>query len=249
MKLYLTIIMLRISWLCALPLLIIIFPQALYIKKNTIRLPEATGAKNGRVKGTEPNLKILHVGESTVAGVGVKNLKAGLTSHIVQELNNNTKREIQWQAYGVNGIRLAELLDDLKKSPLDRSDITLVTMGVNDTSKLTTLRKWNRTINQTIALLQPITRGPIIFTQVPPMMQFPALPAPLKYLLGLRSTLLDLSLQKACHNHPNVYHVGSKPKVEAQFMAQDGYHPSELGYCEWAKSIAPKILMSYDECQ
>jgi len=249
MKLYLTIIMLRICWLCVLPLLVIIFPQALYIKKNTIRLPEATGAKNGRVIGSEPNLKILHVGESTVAGVGVENLAAGLTANIAQELYSHTKREIQWQTHGENGIKLAGLLGNLKKSPLDQCDITLVTMGVNDTSKLTTLRKWNSLIHQTITLMQPVTRGPIIFTQVPPMMQFPALPAPLKYLLGLRSILLDLSLQRTCQNYPNVYHVGSNPKVEPKFMAQDGYHPSELGYCEWAKSIGPKILTSYEECQ
>lgn len=239
--------LLRISWLCTVPLLAIIFPQALYVKKTTIRMPEAAGPKQGFIKGIEPNLKVLHVGESTVAGVGVINLKEGLTAKIAQALNLATKREIQWQTYGVNGINFKELLEHLQTTPAVQCDIALVTMGVNDTTKLTTLKNWNQYINQTIESLKLTTSGPIIFTQVPPMMQFPALPAPLKYLLGLRSGILDLSLKRICQSHSDVYHVASEPKVKPLYMAKDGYHPSELGYSEWAKSIGPKILSSYEK--
>ena len=187
----------------------------------------------------------MHVGESTVAGVGVKNLEAGLTVKVAQALNKSSKKEVQWQIHGVNGIKLSELLESLKKTPPDHCDIALITMGVNDTTKLTSLDNWNKHIKQAIELMKPITGGPIIFTQVPPMMQFPALPAPLKYLLGLRSTILDLSLKQVCQKYSQVYYISSKPKVEPDFMAEDGYHPSELGYSEWAKTISPKILTSY----
>lgn len=243
MKLYFTLLLLRISWLCAMPLLVIIFPQALYVKKYTVRLPEAMGPKQGQLNGIDPTLKILHVGESTVAGVGVKNLEEGLTAKIAKELNTQTKRAVQWQTHGVNGIQLKALLALLKENHPNHCDIAIVTMGVNDTTKLTTLNNWNRYINQTIMLLKPGTRGPVIFTQVPPMMQFPALPAPLKYLLGLRSKILDLSLKRICQNHSGVYHISSEPKVEPHYMAKDGYHPSESGYSEWAKNIGPKILL------
>lgn len=247
MKLYFTLTLLRITWLFTMPILIIIFPQALYVKRSTIRLPEATGPKKGLLDGIEPKLKILHVGESTVAGVGVINVEEGLTANIAKELNTSTKKEVQWQIHGVNGIKLKELLEHLQKNPPDQCDIALITMGVNDTTKLTTIKKWNQYINQTITLLKPVTRGPIIFTQVPPMVQFPALPAPLKYLLGLRSAILDLSLKRICQNNSGIYHVASEPKVEPDYMAKDGYHPSELGYSEWAKSIGPKILASYEK--
>jgi lysophospholipase L1-like esterase len=245
MKSWLTLILLRASWLCALPLLVLIFPQALYVKKKTIRLAEAGGSNQGVLAGSGPNLRILHAGESTVAGVGVEKIESGLTVQIAQELNKSSQREIQWQIHGVNGIKLKELLESLKNNPPERCDIALISMGVNDTSKLTSLGNWNKCVTQAIHLLQPVTRGPIIFTQVPPMMQFPALPAPLKYFLGLRSTILDLALKKACNKHPNVYYVGSEPKVEAHFMAKDGYHPSAQGYSEWAKTIAPEILTFY----
>jgi len=247
MKLFLSITALRISWLLSLPILVLIFPQALYIKKITMRLSEAAGPKNGLLSGQEPNLRLLHVGESTVAGVGVENIETGLTVNVAKELNAKSKREIEWQIHGVNGIKLSELLNSLKNNPPKDCDIALITMGVNDTTKLTSLGKWKSQINQTIKLLKPLTQGAIIFTQVPPMIQFPALPAPLKYFLGLRSTLLDLVLKQACQKHSQVYYVSSKPKVEPDFMAEDGYHPSAQGYSEWAKSISPKILESYQQ--
>ena len=74
MKLFLSITALRISWLLSLPMLILILPQALYIKKTTLRLSEAAGPKRGLLSGHGPNLRLLHVGESTVAGVGVENI-------------------------------------------------------------------------------------------------------------------------------------------------------------------------------
>lgn len=73
------------------------------------------------------------------------------------------------------------------------------------------------------------------------MQQFPALPSPLRYLLGLRAHLLDVILRHQCHQQDHVHYVHSELNAEKAHMAVDGYHPNRLGYQEWAKNIVPQI--------
>ncbi len=203
------------------------------------------GSNKGIIQGDGEGVRLLHLGESTVAGVGIKHINDGLTVNVANDLNIASGMKIQWQLHGENGIKLKQLLHTLKAHPPQPCDITLLTMGVNDTAKFTSVSSWKRQITQIIELLSPITQGPVIFTQVPSMMQFPALPAPLSYFLGLRSSILDLALRQKCKQYKHVYYAASKANVKKEFMAEDGYHPSELGYSEWAKSIAPGILKNY----
>ncbi len=236
MKPLLVLMALRASWILSIPLLVLILPQALYVKRTTKRLMEATGPRHGKTLGKAPAIRLLHVGESTVAGVGVSDLEQGFTANLASSMNQICQQQVQWQILGVN---------QLQQETLNECDIALVTMGVNDTTKFTSLNTWRDQIRLTINQLLTLTQGPIIFTQVPAMAQFPALPAPLKYLLGLRAKLLDLELQRVCKHHDRAQYVSSKPSIEPHLMAEDGYHPSEQGYQEWAKSIGPSILQHY----
>jgi lysophospholipase L1-like esterase len=238
----LNFLVLRTVWLLSLPLLILMLPQAIYVKKRTLRLPEAKGPRKGTIGDDDGALHILHVGESTVAGVGVTDIKKGFTAYLAASINQQSKRPVKWQVLGINGIRLNALLMQLQQQPLAKCDIAVVTMGVNDTTKFTPLNKWRQQLHLTIKRLFSVTQGPIIFTQVPSMAKFPALPAPLKYFLGLRAQLLDMELQRVCNEYKNVHYVLSTPNIEPQFMAKDGYHPSEQGYQAWAHSISPSIL-------
>ncbi len=247
MKPVFTLLALRMGWLVSLPLLILILPQALFVKRTTIRLKEAQGANHGKTGGSVPSIRLLHLGESTVAGVGVKDTQLGFTANLANSMSQKTHQQIQWQTLGVNGICLKELLTLMEQQALEQCDVALVSMGVNDTTKLTSIKNWRKQIRSTIAQLLTVTHGPVIFTQVPAMMQFPALPAPLKYFLGLRSTILDRELRKVCRQHPRVHFVASLPTITTQLMAEDGYHPNAQGYKEWAYDISPQILEHYQE--
>lgn len=252
-RFHLKVLLFRLIWLVSLPGLILILPQAIYVKRKTLRLPEASGRRAGVIEREEdltilqtPNtpsetsMKLLHIGESTVAGVGVQDIQNGFTSQIAQQLSSKTHSNVHWHIHGVNGIRLQELIDQLPT--FDESfDVVVVTMGVNDTTKLTPIRQWYQSLNTLTLQLSNVTNGPIFFTQVPPMMQFPALPSPLKWWLGLRSMLLDFEIQRLCKVHGQAVHLGAKLKVAKEMMAEDGYHPSALGYENWAMEILPTM--------
>lgn len=230
----------KFLWWASFPLLVLIIPQALHVKRTTLRLPEANGLRKHHPENAA--FKFFHVGESTVAGVGVNNIQDGLTAQLATQFSHKLQKPIAWQLYGVNGINISELNASLsEKIPHDDYHLAFVTLGVNDTTKFTSLRKWRDQLTQTVKIIQRSPDVPVIFTQVPPMAQFPALPAPLKYLLGLRAHLLDLELKRFCKQASNVYYVGSELKVAEEMMAEDGYHPSALGYRNWAAQLLPQL--------
>ena len=237
-------LLLQFSWYLLTPIFILCIPQALRVKKTALRLPEAKGKQSIKQNSHNQTLNFHHFGESTVAGVGVEQLSEGLSAQLCHSLTlalapQNTS--VECNITGHNGIRFNELNAIIAKQNKP-SDFTIITMGVNDTTGLTSVKSWQLSIIQSIALLQHNKTAPIFFTQVPPMAQFPALPAPLKYLLGLRAHILNTELMRLCAQHEHCHYVGSKLLVEKQLMAKDGYHPSALGYAAWAKQITPQIL-------
>src|SRR5690606_13489972 len=106
---------------------------------------------------------------------------------------------VQWQAIAQSGIRAAQLNeliaeeDKAAEQAPHQKALLLITLGVNDTTGLTPAHQWRRQLSRLIQ--HEKTHLPaetqVIFTQVPPMQDFPALPAPLNRFLGLRAWQLD----------------------------------------------------------
>lgn len=232
--------LLKLIWFSLLPLLLLLLPQAYYVRRTTPRMPEARGPRK-RVK-TKHALNLLHLGESTVAGVGVGHISEGFTVQVVHELMKNLNRQVNWQVLGVNGICMKDLLIQLKQSEISQTDLAIVTMGVNDTTGLTALFKWRNQIHEMVTLLTQADVKHIFFTHVPPVEQFPVLPAPLSYVLGLRAQLLDWEVKKLCEIHSHVEYLGAELNIEREMIAVDGYHPSAMGYRHWAKKLTPRLV-------
>ena len=232
--------LLKSVWLFSLPLLLVVLPQAYFVRRSTPRMQEATGPRK-RIK-TKSALNLLHLGESTVAGVGVDHISEGFTVQVVQELVNNLNQQVNWEVLGVNGICMKDLLNELRQSTSIDHDLAIVTMGVNDTTGLTPLYQWRRQLIEMIFLLKKNGVNKIFFTHVPPVEQFPVLPVPLNYFLGIRAQLLDLEVKHVCELHTDVEYLGTELKIERQMIAEDGYHPSALGYRHWAKRLTPTLI-------
>ena len=75
---------LKLSTLLLLPVL---FVQGSKVRKNTPRLAEAKGEREGCIGQGKP-LSMLILGDSAAAGVGVENQKDALSGAIIQELQN-----------------------------------------------------------------------------------------------------------------------------------------------------------------
>lgn len=215
-----------------IPLLPVILLQGKSVKTHTLRLPEAKGQRYSITSGSP---SFLHIGESTVAGVGVENFQQGLSANLEREL----KQPWSWQAFGHNGAAISNINNALIDLELCiRPDLLLITMGVNDTTSLTPLKAWQRSITECVQHISDTSSSlTVCFTQVPPMHAFPALPFPLNRFLGLRAWQLNNALQQLCIKE-GWQHLQIEMPLEKQWMAIDGYHPNAEGYQKWAQAIA-----------
>lgn len=229
-------------WGLALALLPLVLPQALWTRRTALRLPPAEGAQTGLAgveQGGEP-LRLLLIGESTVAGVGVEVQEVALAGQLAQALSLRLQRPVAWRACGENGITANEACERLLPLALSEpADLVLLVFGVNDTTHLSSLSRWEGALR---ALSQRMTAHGcrVVFTGVPPMQHFSALPWLLRRLLGLRAGLLDGELRRISAQEQAQY-----ARLELQFadgyLARDGYHPSALGYRVWGEGLAELI--------
>ncbi|WJN60582.1 SGNH/GDSL hydrolase family protein [Pseudomonas sp. SO81] len=226
-------------WGLLLALAPIALPQALWTRRTALRLPEASGAQSGVVgveRAGEP-LRLLLIGESTVAGVGVEAQEAALAGQLAQALSARLQRPVAWRACGENGITAGEACERLLPLALSEpADLVLLVFGVNDTTRLSSLSRWESALR---ALSQRMTAHDcrVVFTGVPPIQHFSALPWLLRRLLGLRAGLLDAALRRISAQERAQY-ARLELKFADDYLARDGYHPSALGYRVWGEGLA-----------
>lgn len=232
------------AWWLGLALLApIALPMAVHTRRNALRLPPARGPLNGVVGVDLPGepLRLLVLGESTVVGVGVDELHAALVGQLAATLAARSGRPVAWLACGENGITAAQAHERLLPQVLDQPfDLALLVFGVNDTTHLTSLPRWEAALG---SMAQALTaRGArVAFSSVPPLQHFTALPWLLRRLLGMRAALLDACLRRLATRQGAGHHA-VELEFSAEYLARDGYHPSALGYRVWAEGLALSLL-------
>ena len=236
--------------------------QAIHTRRTTIRLPDAEGKNQGRQLGNKLTQKskstaatLCIIGESTVAGVGTDKLENAIGARTANSLSNLLGGPVAWSSHGVNGIRIKGILDEvipqvirsysnlMKKNKAAKTRIFLVCIGANDTTKLTSIRKWRwRLAELVLALSRLDSHAKIIFTSVPPMHKFSALPQPLRFMIGQRAKQLQKALEE--HHFANRYFLVMPALFSSvkEGLAEDGYHPSTSGYAEWGQVNAEYVM-------
>lgn len=239
MRIRLLSLFLYVSLLALLPL---ILWQGKRTRANTPRLPAADGEHTGAISGDGVPLRLLIIGESTVVGVGVDRIEQGLVGHFVHAFALATGRPLIWELLGQNGATVAELHAMLATAQLPDFDLAVLAVGVNDAKALHSPRRWRRDLGGLISELH--RRRPtaaIYLSGMPPLGLFPALPQPLRFLLGLQASRLSLASQRLLAALPFAHHVQPDMRFEPALFASDGFHPSALGYERWALDLVTAI--------
>ncbi len=187
-----------------------------------------------------PPLRLLVVGESTAVGVGATGPEAALAPRLAEVLHREKGRSVRWQVVGENGIRAAGLAQKLgRQRELLAADIAVVLLGANDTSGLSSIRRWRQDLGSVLSLL--VERCERIFVApVPPFHLFRLLPYPLRWLLGHRGLALCDARRALARPGRVIIMEGEFPR-ERRYLASDGYHPSDVAYETWASQIAEAI--------
>ncbi len=229
----------------AAPLLL---AQGLYVRRVTPRLPEPLGARTGEraltpvEDGGDP-LRVLIAGDSAAAGVGADHQDEALTGQLVDALSRvGVARALRWQLIaqtGVDARALHALLETNVPSPFD---VAVISVGVNDVTGRRTVGAWLGDLDRLAARLHDAAPGALlVFSGLPPMHRFPALPQPLRAYLGGRARGFDRALQAWAETKPETRYVAIPDSEDTTLVASDGFHPGPGAYRLWAGELAGAI--------
>ncbi len=215
--------------------------QGLWVRHRTPRLPAASGPQRG-VCGAGPLVRLLALGDSIIAGVGVGSTLDALPAKVAALLAAEMACRVEWEAHGENGARTHDLLTWLNRGHHASPDLILVSNGLNDLTSLLGLEEFlavKGRFYEKLAARFPDCR--IVQLGLPPLAHFPALPRPLRGIMGQRAGAYDRALAALTGEWPRVSHFPFSSVPAADMFASDGYHPNEQGIGLWAAAIARHV--------
>jgi len=192
-------------------------------------------ASSGRTLG------LLVLGESPVAGCGIASQREALAAHVAAALAERECADVAWRAIGRIGITARRAARDMEAEVASTRpvDLAVVALGVNDVLSQTSARSFAADLAAVIAMVRRHhVAVPVVLAGVPPVGSFPALPQPLRGLLGWRAWWLDRAAGRFAAESDRVVYVPTRLDRKArELFAADGFHPSARGCAVWARAL------------
>ncbi|MGH7782445.1 MAG: SGNH/GDSL hydrolase family protein, partial [Candidatus Binatia bacterium] len=221
-----------------LPVSPFLYLQGRYTRRKIGLLPPASGDTTGVTGEGTGLVELLVIGESTVAGLGAKTHETALAGQFARRLSTQIRRPVRWSAIGKNGVTAKRTISELiPLVPEKKFDYILIGLGGNDVIKLSSPRKWRRTMIELIGILRRSSPDSIIFiTNCAAVKQSPVLPEPIRFLLSQLSKMHNANAIEFTAAMDRVFYYQQPTSVPEGFFA-DGIHPSESGYSAWSESM------------
>lgn len=223
-----------LSWLC-FPIYVL---QGLYVRKKSMRLSPAAGPRSGQFGTGKPSVRLLSIGDSSAAAVGLEQTSGAIGPQMARKLHERTGSPVSWHISGHNSAVAGEIRDHVVPNlgPADYTHIVIM-LGTNDMKNWHTVKRWKKEFGTLLYALR--TRFPearIYWHQAIDVRHAPALPEPLGSIMNLRVKLLNRKGAQLCLERGAVC-VPPMPDARAEGYCRDGFHANEQGYEIWADHI------------
>lgn len=215
--------------------------QALLMRSRTPLLPEPEGERSGEV-GEGALLRLLIVGDSSAAGVGVATQEQALSGHLTRMLAQHSVRCVRWNLLARSGISSAHILPLVQQAAPAQADVAVVLLGVNDViEQLPTRHAVAHREALANWLIAHCGVRHVVFSPLPPMGEFPALRPPLRWVVHADAQRHDRALAQWAATRNDVWHVPIPLTLSAAGMAADGFHAGEPVYKVCGEALADFI--------
>jgi lysophospholipase L1-like esterase len=234
------------SFALKLALAPLLIAQAIATRRRALVLPEAEGARAGRVGAAPgPALRVLVAGDSSAAGVGVARQRHAVVGHLTRHLHQRLGIPVEWTLRARSGLTTRQLHAMLAADPPPGADVAVVITGVNDVIDQVS---WRRAVRHRAALaawlLDRCGARHVVFAPLPAIGRFPLLPQPLRRCLGADAARHDAALARWSAGRADVSHACIEIELTADTMAPDGFHPGEPVYRVCGEALARHIADS-----
>lgn len=220
--------------------------QGRRVRRVALKLPEAAGPRMGVEGEGEVRLRLLVVGDSSAAGVGVAHQAQALAQPLAQALHQMIGQTVGWQLLATTGHTAADAVRAAQAARLKPADLMVTALGVNDAVAQVRPTAYLQQLDALHALAHE--RAGVRYTLhsgLPPVSRFPLLPQPLRAVLGRDAQRLDAALQGHVRGRADRgYAPLPQPPAHADanvWMAVDGFHPGPLAYQAWALALARRL--------
>ena len=140
---------------------------------------------------------------------------------------------MRWQLVARTGARPEDVLQLLMHGALRRADVGVVLAGVNDITKQVSLRAALRTRDEIAAVMQERARvRHVVFSALPEMEKFPALPQPLAWYAGHHARRYNDAQARLAGGAGGGAHAPMEGVMDPSLMAGDGFHPGADALCK-----------------
>jgi lysophospholipase L1-like esterase len=195
--------------------------------------------------GKNPTVRLLMLGDSTAAGLGVLETEETVGGRLA-ELIASTGRRVQLDSVAVAGSRVADLGPQVSRA-LVRSapDIAVILIGANDATHFTPLDELERNINLAVRRLTTAGSAVVVGT-CPDLGAARNFAQPLRELVGWAGRRVAASSEAATVDGGGVAvdlaaRTGPVFRADPGTFSEDGYHPSADGYQLWALALYPAV--------
>jgi lysophospholipase L1-like esterase len=211
--------------------------QGFWLLRCTPRLPTPAD-RCGRVGiGRGSPLRVVGVGDSVMAGSGVRDQRHSLTGSYARLLQERLDRDVEWRVHGSIGATSAAVLERVAPAA-PAAHVYLLSMGVNDVAHRVEATTFAENLAAVMRLLRRKSpTAAILFGGLPPLDCFPSLPWPLRSVMAERARELQEAAVRVtacderarCHSFP--------PAMAREYFAEDGFHPAEDACQTWASRL------------
>jgi lysophospholipase L1-like esterase len=230
------------------------FAPALYALGRYTRwkvgiLPAAGGALQGSSGEAREASELLVIGESTAAGLGAATHDRALAGQFAGQLADRLAKGVNWTVVGKSGVTAERTLRELvPQVPREkRFDYILLAIGGNDVLKLSSPRRWRRSMRLLLGELRRLNPDAAIFiTNCPMINASPVIPQPIKGILWSLSRLHDANIRELAAATPRVFYYHQPHGFNPEGFFADGIHPSEQGYADWSAAMMDFFDRNYE---
>lgn len=222
----------------------VLLAQGKRLIKTMPRLPEAVGEREGSCGSGAP-LRLLIVGDSSAAGVGVAAQDKALLGQTLLHLS--ASHTVTYRLIARSGSTLPRTLRKLRTMEPEPFDVAVTAIGVNDILAGRSLKPWLTSYQALVAeICGRFSVRHVVVSGLPPTGQFPAVPNPLRWIIGRQTRQHDAALRAWIERTPVLSFASLETTPDhalhgtpmADLMASDGFHPGPQIYAAWAKRIA-----------
>lgn len=239
---------LAVSRAVALALAPVIVPQSRELRERIPILPEAPGPWRGAAgaRGDDNPVRLLVLGDSTAAGVGVDNAALGLSGQLARALTEATERRVLWRASGRSGATARDLIArHLKPALREKTTLVFLSVGANDALAVRSARGFRRDVAHIVdRVFDTHPDAVLLMSSLPAFFRFRGLPEPLRSTLYRHSQALEHEARELIDAHPRAHMSPPPPPYTEGFFAVDDFHPGAQGYREWADFAVADALAS-----